>query len=234
MKLRGPRDKIKNIIWIRSESQDGANYCDIVNSNDKDTHTLSTSDIGQFISFRAILTDNGNAMVHRGFVGPVLAGPARLLELNIGGGCTVGDVAIAIPKYIGGVEGLSQYWWMRISPSGKREQVSEPMNIIPNDPFVLQAMNAVSRGTQTQSISDHLRGSNVLIDPRLYIITEKDLNCELKVKCRPFRSDGVKGEVFTSKASPLIQNSSGSIITTITTTSAAAADNSNYNYEALL
>jgi hypothetical protein len=33
-------------------------------------------------------------------------------------------VAIVEVNYIGGYEGLSEYWWLRISPDGKRTQVS--------------------------------------------------------------------------------------------------------------
>jgi hypothetical protein len=32
-------------------------------------------------------------------------------------------VAIVEVNYIGGYEGFSEYWWLRISPDGKRTQV---------------------------------------------------------------------------------------------------------------
>jgi hypothetical protein len=38
-------------------------------------------------------------------------------------------VAVAEVSYIGGYEGLSEYWWMRISPEGKRTQVTEPRRV---------------------------------------------------------------------------------------------------------
>ncbi len=38
-------------------------------------------------------------------------------------------------------------------------------------------------------------------DPREYIVEQSDIGCEFKVKCTPVRSDGYRGEVFTSKSS---------------------------------
>ena len=37
-------------------------------------------------------------------------------------------------------------------------------------------------------------------DPREYLVDVNDVGCEFKVKCKPIRSDGYKGEVFTSKS----------------------------------
>jgi len=41
----------------------------------------------------------------------------------------VGTLAVAEISYIGGFEGPTEYWWMRISPEGKRTQVTEPKPI---------------------------------------------------------------------------------------------------------
>lgn len=38
-------------------------------------------------------------------------------------------MAVAEVSYIGGHEGPTEYWWMRISPEGKRTQVTEPRPI---------------------------------------------------------------------------------------------------------
>ena len=70
-----------------------------------------------------------------------------------------------------GTEGASEYWWIRIK-EGRREQVGE-------------AASVVSGGR----------------DPREYVVDIKDVGFEFKVKCIPIRSDGYKGEVFTSKSS---------------------------------
>jgi len=45
----------------------------------------------------------------------------------------------------------------------------------------------------------------------VYVITEKDYDCELKVKCKPVRQDGYEGEIFTSKSSGTL-SSSGEVI----------------------
>ena len=118
-------------------------------------------------------------------VGPVLPGPPRLLELDVAGdNLTVGKKAIARAHYIGGHEGMSEYWWMRIK-GGQREQITEPLTIPPK--FVGKAPNAADS-----------------TDPRVYEIKQADVGSVLKVKCRPVRSDGHKGEVFTSKQSSQI------------------------------
>lgn len=36
---------------------------------------------------------------------------------------------MAEASYIGGYEGATEYWWMRISPEGKRTQVTEPCRV---------------------------------------------------------------------------------------------------------
>lgn len=104
-------------------------------------------------------------------------GPPRLLDLSIKGDLSVGSYAIAERSYIGGTEGKSEYWWIRVK-DGIREQVSEPRCI---------------------KICNTVVSSQDLDDPRVYRVTEADTNCMLKVKCRPVRSDGHKGEIFTSK-----------------------------------
>ena len=43
--------------------------------------------------------------------------------------CQVGTLAVAEVCYIGGHEGPTEYWWMRISPEGRRTQVTEPVAI---------------------------------------------------------------------------------------------------------
>eukprot|EP01034_Spumella_vulgaris_P034054 gene34054-41997_t len=95
---------------------------------------------------------------------------------------SVGTFALADYRYIGGYEGASEFWWMRITADGKREQIGEPRS------------NAVSNtGERIQSSKQ--------LDPRCYFLTEADIGCTLKAKCRPVRSDGAKGEIFTSKGS---------------------------------
>jgi hypothetical protein len=61
--------------------------------------------------------------------GAVKPGPPRLTDFDVTGSMKVGSVAVAEVSYIGGYEGLSEYWWMRISPEGKRTQVTEPRRV---------------------------------------------------------------------------------------------------------
>mmetsp|Transcript_1140 Transcript_1140/g.1887 ORF Transcript_1140/g.1887 Transcript_1140/m.1887 type:complete len:517 (+) Transcript_1140:1427-2977(+) len=117
-------------------------------------------------------------------LGPVLAGPPRLLAMTVriepaADPQRDGEQrwqAVARTSYIGGEEGESEFWWFRISADGRRLQLTEPA--------------AAKDGSA---------------DPRCYLITEEDVGCTLKAKCRPVRQDGFKGEIFTSKSSPVIQ-----------------------------
>ena len=118
-------------------------------------------------------------------IGPVLPGPPRLLEIRIIGETKIGNRIIATSKYIGGYEGKSEYWWIRIK-DGEREQITEPRGInienLYQEAFILPEN-----------------------DPRVHIITNEDKGCCFKVKCRPVRSDGYKGEIVTSLQSDIAE-----------------------------
>ncbi len=49
--------------------------------------------------------------------------------------------------YIGGHEGPTEYWWMRISPEGRRTQVTEPVAI----PYAADNTGAVGGGGKSSS-----------------------------------------------------------------------------------
>lgn len=74
------------------------------------------------------------------WIGPILPGPPRVLEFRIEGDDEEGGTIIAKADYIGGYEGYSEYWWLRISAAGQRTQISDPKPIPkgtpggPNDP----------------------------------------------------------------------------------------------------
>jgi hypothetical protein len=90
---------------------------------------------------------------------------------------------VADVQYIGGVQGLSEFWWMRIR-NGERENVSEPVAL--TEAQVHAALPAAEG------------------DPRMYTVLPTDVGCQFKLKCRPVRSDGYRGEVFTSKPSATV------------------------------
>ena len=81
--------------------------------------------------------------------------------------------------------GLSEFWWFVIK-DGKRNQVGEATSI------TAKQLNQSPDISQFES------------DPRIYKIKPEDKGCTLKLKCRPIRVDGYKGEVFTSKAHEII------------------------------
>lgn len=86
---------------------------------------LQKEDVGHYIGI-VYTTKSGSTKLGHNLIGPILPGPPRILEFVIKGDTQVGGFACAEAKYIGGVEGLSQYWWMRITADGKRFQITEP------------------------------------------------------------------------------------------------------------
>ncbi len=141
-------------------------------------------------------------------MGPVVPGPPRLLDLEVVvldtdeskdaavssdtdlgaslprfkplDAVVVGNRLVARGQYIGGNEGSSEYWWLRVTDLGERTEVKPVRAITASDVF----------------------GDD---DPRVLVIGHDDLNCEFKVKCRPTRDDGAKGEIFTSKPTPPVR-----------------------------
>jgi hypothetical protein len=165
-------------------------------------------------------------------LGPITAAPPRLLDFSVGGALFVGGQASAEYTYSGGCEGVSEYWWIRITPEGKRVQLSEPETVASASVVVrgVKKLDSADSGdaTPSSSSSSSLASSSVEtsgdastasntdasastnstnVTPRRYTIVEQDLGCTLKVKCRPIRIDGSKGEIFTSKSSRKIAQS---------------------------
>jgi hypothetical protein len=127
-------------------------------------YQLGQEDVGKYLTFQARF-DN-TTYYAASVLGPIIAGPPRMLDLQIVGTMKQGEEIRAVGRYIGGTEGSSEYWWMRIR-DGVRETITEP--------------------------SSSAAG--------MYTISQDDVGCVLKVKCRPIRDDGARGEIFTSKAS---------------------------------
>eukprot|EP01038_Epipyxis_sp_PR26KG_P011926 gene11926-15960_t len=148
-------------------------------------YQLRLEDVNYYIGFRyeATTTENAIDSEQKYFtpVGPVLPGPPRLLDIKITGEPIIGSQLLATTSYIGGVEGTSEFWWMRVTPEGKRVQLTEPKKSRIND----------SKDNEGNA--------------RYYKITEDDIGCQIKVKCRPERDDGFAGEIFTSKSYYVVQ-----------------------------
>ena len=194
--LRGPISKLHSFVWVRSESPDDPGLA-IIGSDGQETYQLCVDDVGCYIGVKSRYGGENEAETQVRPVGPVLAGPPRLLGLEIKGACTSGYALLAESKYIGGIEGSSEFWWLRIK-NGKREQVSEPREIGHSNSYAACESSMAEKGFIDPSRFVDLMASP--LDPRIYILSADDVGCEMKVKCRPTRSDGVKGEVFTSKA----------------------------------
>lgn len=185
-------------VWFRTTSADifattDKRHCSeiITGTENKTEYRLERDDVGHYIGVlfaplgrlgRAVEEEGGQSLVLN-TVGPVLPGPPRCLDFHISGSMVVGQYARADYRYIGGSEGRSEVWWMRISPDGKRTQVSDPQKI---------PESGSSRGKKEKD------------DARYYLITAEDVGCTLKAKCRPTRTDNAQGEIFTSKGSEVI------------------------------
>ena len=82
----------------------------------------------------------------------------------------VGTHAVAETSYIGGYEGATEYWWMRISPEGKRTQVTEPravlLPLVPPLPVTTAAGDAADANIEPTTAATAANA-----DPRLYFLT---------------------------------------------------------------
>lgn len=184
-------------VWIRTsnnklakESPDANSFQVVSGTENKLDFTLGAEDVGKYIGVvydsqntnKRLSVSSSKTLKLANVIGPILPGPPRLLEFHVAGDLVVGGYAKAEGQYIGGSEGPSEYWWMRVTPDGKRSQVTDPKPIPTNS------------------------GSNDFAnDPRYYKLTEDDIGCTLKSKCRPTRSDKAQGEIFTSKSSEKVK-----------------------------
>lgn len=173
-------DEVQIGEWIRLKHDEIGDHGSnrgivIVGSKNSDFYRLTASDVGFYITYRFSTRtepisshersdENSNCIqlddrLYLQPVGPVLPGPPRLLEITITGLLQVDSTVMAVVDYIGGTEGLSEYWWIKVTPDGKRIQLSEPSEIV----------------TQKRNyIRDDLEPSSELHkdDPRYYRIKE--------------------------------------------------------------
>lgn len=195
--------------WIRSLPNDPrTRYEYIEGSANSDRYVLTARDENCFISFQQTSvqhTEEGATTTSQramNSIGPILPGPPRLLDLRITGKCVKGARVYAEPEYIGGTEGLSEYWWVRIK-AGKRIQIGDPRAVdgsLSLDDIRRSVTEEGERGEEDEKCWN---------DSRVLLLSDEDLDCVLKVKCRPVRVDGYKGEVFTSKASSTVVEREG-------------------------
>lgn len=95
-------------------------------------------------------------------------------ELWIEGDAQVGGLLVAKSYYFGGVQGDSEFWWMRIDSEGERTDITEP-----------------TMCDVTKPLPDpNSPAGDADVDPRVHRVTEADLGCCIKVVCRPRRADG--------------------------------------------
>ena len=202
--LTKPADNgVENIIpskvcWMRSTvnpntalvgAEGCIEYTRIIGTNKK-TYQLTVDDVGCFMKARVTLEGADKKEYETNIVlGPVLPGPPRLMTITVE---AINGLLLPKIDYVGGKEGASEFWWMRIL-NGERETLSDPI--------------ALTEQQQKSSIADLLKNPKspeTFGDPRVYILKESDKGCVFKLKCRPVRSDGYRGEVFTSKPSAKI------------------------------
>ena len=209
-KLVDLRSKDVSIMWLRSPPgkfsgpQDASNDEGIIDDTSVFTvidgtrgkleYELGVDDVDCYITVRIVCAGEkvegaimDKEIEAEAAMGPVLAGPPRLLDLTIEGSplLELGSAAVASINYIGGKPGASEFWWLRIRGNGEREQLGEPRTIRACD----AELGPAEMGKD---------------DPRIHHITKEDIGCVLKVKCRPARIDGRKGEIFTSKPTKTI------------------------------
>lgn len=122
-----------------SSSLDHSSWSVATGTENKLDYTIGVEDLGLYIGViyeekegKKSFNPGKSSSRAAGIIGPILPGPPRLLDFVIGGDLFVGGYAKAEGRYIGGLEGPSEYWWMKVSPDGKRSQITEPRPIPPS------------------------------------------------------------------------------------------------------
>lgn len=132
LKFVGLENHTSEWIWIRTSTnnitKDFKDYTTISLTDCKTQYSLSKEDVGFYIMVRYI-DSNTRDVKFSNPIGPIVPGPPRLLDFVIKGDVKVGGYAKAEAKYIGGFEGVSEYWWIRVTKDGKRQQITEPKPI---------------------------------------------------------------------------------------------------------
>ncbi len=162
-------------VWVRRKGAESSSFGgleDIAGSENSAQYTLTREDVGHYITVRAteVSPDKRHSSalaVSPRAVGPITPGPPRLLDFVIVGSMEVGSAAVAQHTYIGGFEGRSEYWWMRITADGKRVQVTEPTAISVDSSNRSSAVFVNS--SSTGGLSPGVPGGGR--DPRTYLLT---------------------------------------------------------------
>ena len=160
--------------WIEISTKSGTTTCDQAAEL-----PLGLDNVGYMIALEVTLEDlpegSNVVQVHKRSlpVGPIEAANCRIDNLIISSkeeGVGVGKVVKAVYDYYGGHEGASTFSWIRITPQGQREEIT---NTSPRDPK-----------------QPGIRG------PESYTLTERDMGCRLKVHVRVLRDDGLTVSFF--------------------------------------
>jgi hypothetical protein len=201
-------------VWLRQRKngsgEDVRTFEEIPESRGKDTLKLSLNEMDRMVSYRMdIRGEKKMEGMYALPIGPVLPGPPRICEnsLVVSGQFFTGGKVRAHAEYIGGWQGPSEYWWLRVK-GGQRTELTQPRAVpapLLSSPDADNALAVV--GSDSSAVAEHDSDANHLDDPRCYVISEEDQGSTLKVKVRPIRKDGIRGDVFTSLPSPVISAS---------------------------
>eukprot|EP01138_Halocafeteria_seosinensis_P001592 gb/GECG01001631.1/.p1 GENE.gb/GECG01001631.1/~~gb/GECG01001631.1/.p1 ORF type:complete len:953 (+),score=112.35 gb/GECG01001631.1/:1-2859(+) len=133
-------------------------------------------------------------------VGPVEAGPPKAREIWLEGDQRVDGVLIGHWYYFGGVEGKTQVWWIKITPSGEASNLTEPTCVAPG-------YKSPRRYSKALKVLDEGQ-------PSVVKLTEEEEGCLIKFKVHPVREDGDEGHTESSRPTiEIASKSSASMLT---------------------
>ena len=151
---------------------------------------LTLTDVGRIITAIITIPNLGTFRIQHQLINKISnnnhtiePAPPRIREIWIEGEAKVGSTLQARTVYYGGLPGPCEYSWIRVDNDGNRTE-TEPKISDPFAPYPLPHTPAA------------------LLDPRCYLITEKDIGCCFKIQCDPVRTDGIRGAPTTSKPTP--------------------------------
>jgi hypothetical protein len=175
-------ENTNDISWYRGKMREKYNFSSIAwekcvaddNNRNNKIYEIKLRDYNYYLKVKS----NRNKMLESNVVGPCDIQTPFCQDVLITGNPTVGNVLKAKAIYWGGIEGPSEYSWIRLV-KGKREKFATKA-INPSIPF--------------DDLTDDMT------DIRCYKLTDADIGTKIKVQISPIRSDGLRGESKTSKA----------------------------------
>ncbi len=178
-----------DITWLRGKMRKKYDFssiaweeCKLGEDDSQQTYVIKLHDYQNYLK----VCSASNPDVESNVVGPCDIQTPFCQDVIITGTPAIGNVLKAKIVYWGGIEGSSEYSWIRIV-KGKREK----FNVKPSNPKI-----------PLEEITDDMVDDDI----RCYRLTAEDVGSKIKVQVCPIREDGLRGESKTSMACKILDS----------------------------